>query len=375
MSRSKLARSLSLSVLVVCFASALLGCATDAAEEDGTDEGATVVTPHGDDSPGKVTVVGAPGATNLAAASFDVDNKNQWKPLATEVSPLSIGAHHVVLSTSSPDFKVTSHTAVTVASNKTTTIVAAAISPDLTGAPPTFGLQNPDQNVTISVEGPGPSWMRSGYANGAHAVAVVAPQVGFRFGVDNVDGAVFQVAAGEVKKVAIWDVSQRRRVQIVAPASRDLPDGSCGGGEGQGWSVRTEASANWQKLTLPAGTTLELGIGPWASNASYVLTNNVTKLSERLPMGATGASPAVYKLGRIDVADVQLSSGQTVKGTYQVYAVRTDAQGQPTTDVVTKCALSTGTGLDLPAGKYRVATSYQTVESGTKLDYADVAIP
>lgn len=363
--------------LTASLVSSLAACSAQSSDE-GVDEGATVVTPHGDDSPGGLNVVLPQGASNVASAKFDPDARNEWLPLGTAFTPLGVGNHPFEVAASSSEFQVTTRDTAAVSSGKTTTVTTAVISPVATGTPLTFGLDQPANNFQISTGSMQASWMRVAAANGNVNLPVVGAQIAFQFGVKDAngvftDGTKFNIGAGSIAKLDIRDAVQRRRVEVQAPASRDLPDGTCSLSPAP-WVLSPTVANREVPISFPTGTSMELGMAPWRSDAeTYTLRNPITTLSSTLPMGAKGAAPAVFKIGRIDVAHVQLTNGSPIKGVYQIYEV--DAQGHASTAPVLRCELHTGTGVDLPAGKYRVVTTYQTVEAGSKQDVTDVVIP
>jgi len=90
----------------------------------------------------------------------------------------------------------------------------------------------------------------------------------------------------------------------------------------------------------------------------------VTGVTE-IPLGDLGKGPLDFKLGRLDVddVDVTMADGTTkkVRGTYRVM----NAAG---TAAVVSSTFSTNTGIDLPPGKYKLHVEYPT-SAGTTGHY------
>lgn len=84
-----------------------------------------------------------------------------------------------------------------------------------------------------------------------------------------------------------------------------------------------------------------------------------------IPLGDLGKGPLEFKLGRLDVDDVDVTmtdgTHKKVRGTYRVY----DAAGQ---NAIVDQTFSTNTGLDLPPGKYKLHVDYPT-SAGTSGHY------
>src|SRR5262249_396472 len=152
-----------------------------------------------------------------------------------------------------------------------------------------------------------------------------------------------KIAPGDVKKLAVWDVSQRRRAQLQAPASRDLPDAKCG--TDAYWILGLKGTVVDSSLALKPGEKMEVGaLNP---NVTYTFTTSLLRSSRDLPLGARGAAPTPFVVGRLDVDHVQLAGGGTKEGTYEVHTMDTPTESAN----ILRCTPATNTGVDLPSGK------------------------
>jgi hypothetical protein len=358
----------SYSLLIVLLSSfAFLACSASSAEED-TDEGETRVTPQGDDSPGKLQVVAPTSATGLGSTAITYGNQRTM--LGTLIDRVPVGTQQFSFASGGDGFQMQGTTSAAIQSGKTTTVTVAAISPDETGAPRTFGL---GPNTTVQITGIGSGYIKGEAATGSNALALFGESVTFAFGLGQADGAMFKIAPGDVKKLAVWDVAQRRRAQLQAPASRDLPNAKCNGSDGY-WVLGLKGTAVNSSLALKPGEAME--IGARNANVTYTFTTSLLRTSRDVTLGALGAAPTPFVVGRLDVDHVQLSGGGTKEGTYEVHAIETSPTGQPAESTnILRCAPATNTGVDLPSGKYKVIVSYTTVESGAKQDIHVVDVP
>lgn len=363
------------------FTLCVLAAACGGAGADGVDDQAqaTHVTPDGSDFPGKLKVV-APSTS--AAGRVTLDNGSATGNLATEIGPLSVGQHSVRLSSGEID----STTTAGVASDATTTVTAALLSTVVVGAPATIGLGN-ESRVWEPAGASTPNWT-SGYIrlsgagtgqidandDGSAVSAVFPGHYVYRFGM--LDGVEVDVTANNTYQQKIWDYSGRRVARIVAP-HRDLPTAQCATGS---YTVYGGAAhATQATFTLSDQATIEVGAMASLADQAYVLLLPAVPDQIPIPLGAKGAGPLDFAIARLDVDDVLVShaDGSTTKetGTYTVQKLATDPTGKVFTNgSALSCSPPTNTGVDLPRGRYRVTTSYSTVEAGQKSTSMDVDV-
>jgi hypothetical protein len=200
------------------------------------------------------------------------------------------------------------------------------------------------------------------------------------------DGVEVTVGANQAKRVDLGGTTQRRTVRIVAP-KRELPDDVCGmqgrngaylfGGRelgSNGTDFRPPGESRNGETVLASEQAIEIGMAPWITDREYVLYNPAINDVAVLPLSAKGNAPAVFQVGRIDVADVEVTVGnsvQTVKGNYMLYKL--DGGGQHVGPGTYWC--KTGTGADVLPGTYEVVVVYEVPVNGSKSQKFVVSVP
>lgn len=334
----------------------------------GIDEGATEVDPVGNDQPGRFVVEAAP--TQLAAepSTIRMRSTNDEYQLGQTSDRLSVGAHefdvHVAGTFAKGD--ILSH--ANVQAGQTTKLSMALTAIKTNAGPTTYGAGaanyknleiRTEFGITIQNDSDGsrafPTWP------GKHHV-----DFGFLDGVD------YEIAPGETKVVSLTDFSTRRVVRLKAP-HRGNPAANCGSAIGPhdsripSWTVATNIpnSAARQDLLLNDGETIDFGESSTA-RGMYTLDSTVWREPLLLLTGEVGAGPLPFALGHLDVNDVTVNNGTKVKGTYDVW--RAGSDGTKNGASFLRCQPVTGTGVDLPPGKYVVEVYYSTTEAGQKTD-------
>ncbi len=203
------------------------------------------------------------------------------------------------------------------------------------------------------------------YADGKETAPVLPGE--YAFAITPIDGAVVAVAAGSVATADLRSPASRRMANVRFEAG-GLPNG-CGESlvylrhQGPGASngaiapklvpvtVRTQdAKAVVVGVNDAIVTRANAGIEPRPELVLPCVTRPLP-----IPLGNVGAGPREMKVGRLDVDDVDVTGdfgASTVRGTYEVFAA---ASGE----AVLARSLSTGTGVDLPAGTYRLVVRYR----------------
>lgn len=348
-------------------------CSSRTDSQEDTNEGAARITPHGTDSPAKVVVVLPDGAPAIVDARVTVD-QNPTKFKLGEPIPVGIGNHDVTV-TSEGAAKIASTVSISAKAGQQITLHASVLVPDATKAPRTFGLGG-----DVKLSGPATELVGAD-ANGKNAFAAVGP-VYFRFGLGRLDGTAFDVpsplgdGAGVVVNADVADAKQRRRAAIRAPSSRDFPDVQCNG-EPVMWSLKSEATTDRATIVpLPPGQAIEIGLAPWQPNVTYrfgsTVLDDIAGVVD-VPLGTAGGTANAFGVGRIDVGDVELPDGTTVKGTFEIRRNATATSTQSSNLLL--CRAETGHGVDVPPGDYEVRTTYRTTEAGEKTDIQNVTVP
>ncbi|WP_394827654.1 hypothetical protein [Pendulispora albinea] len=342
----------------------------------------TRVTPGGSDLPGRLKVVapGVPsGETRIAVLST---SPYLAGALGEEMGPHRVGAANYRLT--SGGF-YTDGTAQ-IAANQLTTVQVGLFAVDLKNAPPTLGLRN-----YASAAAPNPRIYRSAgdsqaiatTSDGTYYWGVVPGSYYLEYGM--IDGVPIDVAASETKRFKGWEYAGRRVAKIIAPV-RELPTASCAQGGGSLAVPKYSLTAyhpslgsRYDYLSLADGETVEVGAAAKHASQGYTLTITGVSGSFSLPLGATGAGPQAFPIGRLDVDDVRVTqadgSVKIVRGTYAAYLkTGVDSSGNEVFAYSNSlnCTPDTNTGVDLIRGRYKVVVAYPTVEQGTK--YSNIVV-
>jgi hypothetical protein len=174
------------------------------------------------------------------------------------------------------------------------------------------------------------------------------------------DGMDYTVRGGQTTTVDLSSFAQRRSVKILPPASKAFPNApNCNDNVG---IVATRFG-----LTRSSGITLGAGFifGEYApagqAPGEYTISTGGYAPSFAMSANA-GDPPAVVQLARIDVNDVtvRLNDGSSVvrPGTYTIEAVTAD--GKTVLGQTCASGAPTKTGANVPAGTYRITTTFVT---------------
>jgi hypothetical protein len=232
-----------------------------------------------------------------------------------------------------------------------TTVKLAGLKVKRAGMVPTLGLETGEKVESTT----GIAVTRE--ADGSEAVAVEA-NAAHQIEWGLLDGQAFTTAReGSISTVRLDAVGPRMRVKIVAP-TRELPE-ACDDRANPPGTITVANGGGRMRGVLES----ELVVGfnpviakyhraPETPNATYRLP--CTGWDMPLQLSASGASPRVLRLGRIDVDDVEvtLPSGGTElrRGTYRIIARGGAVLG--TRD------FPTNTGIDVPPGSYDVDVTH-----------------
>jgi hypothetical protein len=348
----------------------LVGCSANVSDE-GIDEGATVIEPSGNDTPGKLLVTIPSGPAEATKVRWG----NETEAPGTPIGPVPVGAQDFTLQSGTVSVRARAN----IKAGQTTTLHGALVAVDAISGPRTLGLMKDPTNWAISVatiEAPNAAHGGGAVAptsNGASGFALLEGSYEVNFGVGGVDGVPVVLAAGDTKKVTLTDTTQRRVARIQAP-TRDMPEANCGGLEGKSYRISTFGRGSVHAdAAMPDNAELDIGIAPSKGNVSYQLQVGAWRESVPVPLPALGQGPLAFKLGRADIDDVLINATQPrVPGTYQIY--RTDASGNRGAQML-RCEPKTKSGVDLPPGKYRIEVRYNTVEAGDKIDVHMLDVP
>lgn len=216
-----------------------------------------------------------------------------------------------------------------------------AVIADTKNAAASLGLN--DSSLTIGMNLSGPA-----------SIAVLPGRYDFHWGIN--DGAVFDVTAGQTTSFALQAIAQREIARLEAsPATKP---NACKGLLTLAYTVNgTPKQTNVYPFTYP----IEIGRNPDTVSAPSLATLPIdVKLpcvnrTFRLEYGAKGAGPRATQLGRIDVSHIAfpMSDGSVEHriGRYTILGTDGAEVAGP---------FLTDSGIDLPAGTYRVVVSYQT---------------
>lgn len=193
-------------------------------------------------------------------------------------------------------------------------------------------------------------------ATGTTVLPVLPGPYAFEWGV--YDGLVATATAGTTTTVDLTSRVGRRTAKIIPP-TRELPDGCV---QGKGFRV-------WAKEIVPIHVDFDQAVEVGQNDAIVARHGQQPGMIIDLPCGgmgnvplsAPGAAPTQFKIGRVDVDDVEvtLTNGtkQARKGTYVVYRPGTHEAMHP--------RLPTGTGIDLLPGTYELVVEYPTTAGTT----------
>lgn len=330
---------------------------------DGNQEQAYEAKPKGpDNTPGSFTVVApaaAPGTTLIPLTVSVAGVEHALGAPYLGLLPTTIALELKSGDTSS--FGITKRSAganVTILGSQANQLLLGGLALGLVGGPRTAGL---DAIVhTRDTSRSAPDYPRGWYssteivASNATANATLPVLPGrhlIRYGI--FDGQVIDIAPGETVARDVHDYADRRMVRIVPPV-RHLPD-ACD----SGITLKGMASAGTTRMAIGLDAPTEVG-----ENVAFLesLTNGPRTLYElpcvknhhTLPMGEPGVAPKDFQLGRIDVADVDVTNadGTVTKVRGQWYLL------DWSTRILSVGWLPTNTGLDLPPGTYELVVTY-----------------
>lgn len=357
-------------VALLAAAPSLLACAN----EDGdaaTDDADYRSKPKGPDAlTGSVLLLAPPVAPGTTLTPVDITVGAHAKvafgtPVTTllpDRARLALSGHTHVSTVVQAD--------VLVKAAQTTTIAFGGLVARIGPGPETLGLgsnvsaeSTPTSNVAFA-SSPIVQLGGDAYADGTETAPVLPGE--YAFSITPFDGAVATVTAGNTTTVDLRSPAGRRMASVRFEAGA-LPNGcresrvhvrhqgpgaAAGGGAAKlvPLTVRTQDAKSVDLGVNDAIVTrANAGIAPQPELVLPCVTRPVP-----IPLGNLGAGPRAMKVGRLDVDDVDVTGDfgkATVRGTYEVFVAAT---GEP----VLASSLPTGTGIDLPAGTYRLVVHY-----------------
>jgi hypothetical protein len=188
----------------------------------------------------------------------------------------------------------------------------------------------------------------------------------------------FPIVEGKEGKAYTRDVDDmtgRRGVRIHPPV-RELPD-----------CVKEWASLGGDDLAWPLDDQpMSVGVLEGSPNAGFSTTLDLrysdllsSEGSERvvLPMSGVGKPPVDFRIGRIDVDHVAVTTGNktvTVEGTYRVIQLLPGNRERFLTGIRSNISCSTNTGISVLPGTYKVIVQYQVTEGNKTSEYT-VKVP
>ena len=388
-------------LLVSWFALGTVACSADAGDEGGTTEDEYRVKPGGTDTtPGKLIITSPVDLKGYDNARVTLP----WEQGRGEVSMPMVLNQSFATKEGIVRLELTNRWGNVAAGPlvKAGTTVTFALGAVKVGAAPDFsklawgtevGVWNPawagGSTFRDKLEWKFPTPLPSGRLYPQNELGVTIPTVPgtyhLTYGV--FDGQDVVVSGGQVTDVRLGAPAQRRLGVLRAPV-RELPecpvvvrDSSSpyvqysGGLSGSGWVTIKGLSQGGRQVTGQQLMRLASGeeklFGEYVGDPSISLTK--TAYTFFLPNGLTvpvaiaakpGDAPAVTTWGRLDVDDVDVTmddgSTRKVRGTWSL--TKTDGTpivSWPTTTGQFKVpGCSTGTGIDLPFGQYKLFVRY-----------------
>lgn len=355
-------------LMLVVLAAAAVACGDASSDASGTDEGATVIDPHGTDSPGRVQVL-LPAGPVTASVQLGSATKN----VGEIFDALSVGPHSVTLGNSG-DYTLSSSTGVGVSAGQLTTVQGGLLAVDAVSGPRTLGLAHDVSpwGIRGTVAGASAIGSMKPTVDGSKAAGLFPGKYEINFGLDAADGVPVEVVANGSKKVVLTDMGSRRVARIQAP-KREMPSASCSGDAVDQVTVNVTGTPSSMTMSLAAEQAVDVGTSPAHDAVTYAFSESTWDRGIPLPLGARGQGPAVFALARLDVDDVLVNATlPRVRGTYRVFKANPD--GSRGAELL-RCAPPTKTGVDVPPGKYRVEVMYATTEAGQKTDVHVLDVP
>lgn len=359
---------------------AAAACSSSSEDTSGTDEGATVIDPHGTDAPGSLRVTVPATTPNVTVRCGDT-----VKAPGDVFKPMSVGPHSCNLENKG-DYNISTFASASVAAGQMTTLKGARLAVDATTGPRTLGIGKDTSPWGVRLNHPaiGMLGLMKADLTGATAMGLFPGHYEVAYGIDGADGIGVDVAAGGKLKVRLSDPSTRRVARLTT-SKRDMPTGSCAADDPAAADVikvsippdphQASAQPNpfVRPLTLRSEDSIDIGASKARPEVTYEIQATAWNEPVALPLGALGQGPAVTTLGRIDVDHVLVNAASPrVAGRYRIY--RATASGDRGPELL-RCSMSTRTGVDVPPGKYRVEVVYQTAEAGQKTDVHVLDVP
>jgi hypothetical protein len=369
------------SILLITFAMAAGACSGQSGDTSGSsEEEALRVTPIGSGTPAYLSVTGPAAPAPLNGAYFqlrrshfgDLVDDGVQQPLGLTV-PAAYGPVYLELRSSYLGGRIASGVFLELKTGKTMSIQAGGVrflpsNPrDEVSGPRTLGTDH----AQLMVGGSGPAGAYPSLSrlrdqeikiDGASPqyMALLPGKYMLRYGIDSRgvsqgDGVDFEVLPGVMTDVIPWDYTQRRIRMITAPATRELP--TFGGTNEYTYSCGGEVAY----FTLANGEYIDVGRTTHEPPRLCWLKHPAWRLGFPISFGQVGVTPLRFERIDVDDVDVKQPDGtvKKVRGTYTVY-------GGPTLNDEYTDGLPTNTGLDVPAGRYRIDVEYATPQTGTK---------
>ncbi len=253
--------------------------------------------------------------------------------------------------------------------------------------------------------------------NGSPTRAALAPPGSWRFswGLPVLDDVKHDLASGENAALSLQPAEKRATIRIKKPSSRDLPNppASCHVAAQEILVQRNRDNSNGQygeppsydqrQTQQPAGVAIQDGYMYYASGEGIVAWAAVPLANDTdvrvfpfvateapmhyelfvsnlgIPIALNPGDTKTIQLERLDIDDVAVTREDgtvyNVKGTYQVFKQGAAGSWVPLTSrtdcgagAAAQATWPTGTGIDVPAGAYRVLVNYTTAEGAKTQD-------
>lgn len=382
-------------IILSTLACTVAACATTTDEESsesalGVGTGVLVTAPPGFSGPIAPTTVGCNRGRDIDPHMMSVHAPEHTFKYG-EPAGLASGDYTCILQTdASAPFEVDSPYAkpfqVQVTPGEMTTFITALLAIDATDSsasePLTLGLRRTfdivhheytlrpeDRSFSLTIKAPVPEFeeyhevyhahLGSGIrmtSDGSVYVPVVPGEHVINYGVAMLDGARLDLASGEARRIDLARETEGRQRALLQVPPRTLPTAACPTlGLPSPWTFYLGAiNREFVSEEMPHDVYIGMRHGGPAEIVT-LFQHNWQGVRLELKLGAVGGPPAVTALGRVEVP----GSG----GTYELR--RIDENGAVASENFLRCTPPTGTGVDVPKGKYevRVTTNGEVTSS------------